>query len=75
MRIVTGNRKERLQSQHKEETIPATGHKDENNDGKCDICLASLRTEQPTAPDNVFLFLKSFLNNLIDFLRKLFGIK
>lgn len=58
-----------------EETIPATGHKDENNDGKCDICLASLKPEQPTAPDNVFSFLKSFLNNLIDFLRKLFGIK
>lgn len=63
-----------------EEVIPATGHGDADNDGKCDNCSVSLTNEpeEPSAPaekDNVFSFLKSFLNSLLDFFRKLFGIK
>ena len=63
-----------------EEIIPAIGHADVDNDSKCDNCSVSLtnEAEEPSAPaekDNVFSFLKSFLNNLLDFLRKLFGIK
>ncbi len=60
-----------------EETIPAIGHSDTDNDCKCDKCNCSLKekTEAPAENDNVFSFLKSFLNNLLDFFRKIFGIK
>lgn len=63
-----------------EAVIPATGHADADVDEKCDSCSASLTNEsekpsEPAEKDNVFSFLKSFLNNLIDFFRKLFGIK
>lgn len=63
-----------------EAVIPATGHVDADVDEKCDSCSASLTNEsekpsEPAEKDNVFSFLKSFLNNLIDFFRKLFGIK
>lgn len=63
-----------------EAVIPATGHVDADVDEKCDSCSASLTNEsekpsEPAEKDNVFSFLKSFLNNLLDFFRKLFGIK
>jgi hypothetical protein len=62
---------------------------DADDDGKCDSCSTSLRGEpeqpdqpnQPSEPQepekesNVFSFLTEFLNNLLDFFRKLFGIK
>lgn len=75
----SGGKKVRLCScgLSEEEVIPATGHADENNDGKCDKCSALLSgtSEKPSGNDNVFSFLKSFLNNLLDFFRKLFKIK
>lgn len=60
-----------------EENILATGHSDADKNDRCDICSASLKeeTEDSAEKDNVFSFLKSFLNNLLDFFRKLFGIK
>ncbi len=60
-----------------EEIIPATGHADADADGKCNNCFVSLTedTEQPKNEANVFSFLTEFLNNIIDFFRKLFGIR
>ena len=60
-----------------EEIIEAIGHTDSDDNGKCDTCSASLReeTEQPKQESNVFSFLTEFLNNILDFFRKLFGIK
>lgn len=53
------------------------GHSDADNDNKCDSCNEALKTEvnMPAEKDNVFTFLKSFLNNLIEFFRQLLGIK
>ena len=60
-----------------EEIITAKGHSDTDNNNRCDSCAVSLKeeTEEPVEKDNVFSFFKSFLNNLLDFFRKLFGIK
>lgn len=53
------------------------GHSDADNDNKCDSCNEALKKEvnMPAEKDNVFTFLKSFLNNLIEFFRQLLGIK
>ena len=53
------------------------GHNDADDDNKCDNCDENLKAEvnTPAEKDNLFTFLKSFLNNLIEFFRQLLGIK
>ena len=53
------------------------GHNDADDDNQCDNCNETLKAEvnTPAEKDNVFTFLKSFLNNLIEFFRQLLGLK
>ncbi len=49
-----------------QETIPATGHSDANDDGKCDFCGKTLR--ERTIIDKI----KDFFKKIIDWFKKLF---
>lgn len=49
-----------------QETIPATGHSDANDDGKCDSCGKTLR--ESTIIDKI----KDFFKRIIDWFKKLF---
>lgn len=59
---------------YEEEIIPATGHVDADNDGKCDNCSASLRDE-PNQGNNSSSALKRFFEKIIEFFKRIFGIK
>ncbi|MGN0468429.1 MAG: leucine-rich repeat domain-containing protein [Acutalibacteraceae bacterium] len=56
------------------EVLPATGHIDSDNDGKCDNCSELLEQPEPEPEKSLIERIKEFFETIINWLKSLFGI-
>ncbi|MGN0468430.1 MAG: leucine-rich repeat protein [Acutalibacteraceae bacterium] len=56
------------------EVLPATGHIDSDNDGKCDNCSELLEQPEPEPEKSLLDRIKEFFETIINWLKSLFGV-